>query len=109
MLKKLNLLLPSVKEIVVLVDRPTVGEIRTIHVEKSAEPLGIMIKAGQEGGIFVSSVSEHSLALKAGIAIGDQILEVSLSIPVVLWGKAPDGCASTSVVPWRHYILQGGL
>ncbi len=38
------------------------------------------------GGIFVSSVSEKSLAAQAGLEIGDQLLEVSyrLNIAIVI-------------------------
>ena len=43
--------------------RPTAGEIRQIHIEKSTEALGITIKENQtKKGVFVSSVSESSLA-----------------------------------------------
>ena len=55
---------------------PNLGETRNIKVEKSLEPLGIQIESGSRGGIFVSSVSEHSLASKNGISVGDQLLEV---------------------------------
>ena len=63
--------------------RPQVGETRDINVEKSSEPLGFQIQKGSSGGIFVSSVSQNSLASHAGIEIGDQLLEVNLlSSPV---------------------------
>jgi hypothetical protein len=55
---------------------PSLGETRDIKVEKSIEPLGIQIESGFRGGIFVSSVSEHSLAARSGISVGDQLLEV---------------------------------
>ncbi|ESP04627.1 hypothetical protein LOTGIDRAFT_135850, partial [Lottia gigantea] len=55
--------------------RPHLREIRTIHIEKTAEPVGFQIQPGPEGGIFVSSVSENSLASDAGIVVGDQLLE----------------------------------
>jgi C-terminal processing protease CtpA/Prc len=45
-------------------------------VEKSSEPLGIKIDTSNNGGIFVSSVNDNSLARKAGVQIGDQLLEV---------------------------------
>ena len=55
------------------------GETRNIRVEKcTEEPLGIQIESGSNCGIFVSSVSDNSLANKAGIQIGDQLLEVRL-------------------------------
>ena len=56
--------------------RPHLGETRNIKFEKSIEPLGIQIESGSLGGIFVSSVSDNSLANKAGINVGDQLLEV---------------------------------
>ena len=59
--------------------RPEIGETRSISVEKSIEPLGIQIESGSHGGIFVSTVNENSLALRAGIEVGDQILEVSVN------------------------------
>ena len=56
--------------------RPDKGETRNINVEKSSEPLGIKIDTSNNGGIFVSSVNDNSLARKAGVQIGDQLLEV---------------------------------
>jgi membrane-associated protease RseP (regulator of RpoE activity) len=65
--------------------KPSPGEIRQIHIEKSSENLGIMIaegavggasSAGSAGGVFVSSVSTNSLASQAGLQVGDQLLEV---------------------------------
>lgn len=52
------------------------GDLRSIFIDKSSEPLGIQISCGTSGGIFVSSVGENSLASRAGIQIGDQLLEV---------------------------------
>ena len=57
--------------------RPEKGQTRRINVEKSMEPLGIKIETARRGGgIFVSSVSEKSLAAQAGLEVGDQLLEV---------------------------------
>ena len=65
--------------------KPSHGEIRQIHIEKSTEHLGIMIaegavggatSTGSAGGVFVSSVSTNSLASQAGLQVGDQLLEV---------------------------------
>ena len=65
---------------------PFPGEIRAIHIEKSSEQLGIKIKevhcgggssSSGTGGVFVSSVSQNSLADQAGLQVGDQLLEVS--------------------------------
>ncbi|XP_058794520.1 disks large homolog 5-like isoform X2 [Phymastichus coffea] len=56
--------------------RPTRGQVRRIHIEKSQEPLGIQISCLESGGVFVSSVTEHSLASQIGLQIGDQLLDV---------------------------------
>lgn len=56
--------------------RPKPGDMRRIVIEKSLEPLGIQIKCGAGGTIFVSSVSENSIAAQAGLQVGDQLLEV---------------------------------
>ncbi|UYV61317.1 DLG5 [Cordylochernes scorpioides] len=56
--------------------KPKIGDMRSIYLEKSSEPLGIQIACGASGGIFVSSVNEHSLAAQAGVQVGDQLLEV---------------------------------
>jgi len=51
--------------------------LRRISIEKSGEPLGIQIFCVDNSGVFVSSVtSEHSVAYKVGIQVGDQLLEV---------------------------------
>ncbi|XP_044015825.1 disks large homolog 5-like isoform X7 [Aphidius gifuensis] len=52
------------------------GELRRVHIDKSVEPLGIQISCLKSGGVFVSTVSEHSLASQVGLQIGDQLLEV---------------------------------
>lgn len=51
-------------------------KVRELHIEKSSFPLGIQIIQGSAGGIFVTSVSEGSVAKKADMRYGDQILEV---------------------------------
>ena len=56
--------------------RPAPGELRRVHIDKSVEPLGIQIQCLDSGGVFVSTVSEHSLASQVGLQIGDQLLEV---------------------------------
>lgn len=56
--------------------KPSPGELRRVHIDKSAEPLGIQISCPRSGGIFVSTVNEHSLASQVGLQIGDQLLEV---------------------------------
>ncbi|XP_054712748.1 LOW QUALITY PROTEIN: disks large homolog 5-like [Uloborus diversus] len=55
---------------------PKPGDLRSICIEKSSEPLGIQISCGAGGGIFVSSVTKNSLAAQAGLQIGDHLLEV---------------------------------
>ena len=54
--------------------RPSPGEIRQIYLEKSSEQLGITIEEGSGGagskkGVFVSSVSENSLASQVGLQV----------------------------------------
>ena len=50
---------------------------RDIVIEKpGSEQLGIGIEPGLGGGVFVSSISDNSMAAKAGLFVGDQILEV---------------------------------
>lgn len=46
----------------------------TIH--KGAEPLGISIVGGENGGIFVSKVTGGSIAHQYQLEFGDQLLEV---------------------------------
>lgn len=50
--------------------------LRWISIEKSVEPLGIQISCVDSGGVFVSTVTEHSVASKVGLQVGDQLLEV---------------------------------
>ncbi|XP_012283152.1 disks large homolog 5 isoform X2 [Orussus abietinus] len=57
-------------------NKPAPGELRRVHIDKSVEPLGIQISCLESGGVFVSTVSEHSLASQVGLQIGDQLLEV---------------------------------
>ncbi|CAG5124909.1 unnamed protein product, partial [Candidula unifasciata] len=54
---------------------PDHHETRDITFEKSPTPVGFKIQQGTLGGIFVSSVSDNSLAAQAGLVIGDQLLE----------------------------------
>ncbi|XP_054265704.1 disks large homolog 5-like isoform X2 [Macrosteles quadrilineatus] len=57
--------------------KPSPGELRRVHIDKSVEPLGIQISCLEKsGGVFVSTVSEHSLASQVGLQVGDQLLEV---------------------------------
>lgn len=56
--------------------KPLPGELRKVHIDKSNEPLGIQINCPETGGIFVSTVSDNSLASRVGLQIGDQLLEV---------------------------------
>ncbi|KAM0726796.1 Disks large-like protein 5 [Formica fusca] len=55
---------------------PAPGELRRVHIDKSVEPLGIQISCLDSGGVFVSTVYEHSLAAQVGLQTGDQLLEV---------------------------------
>ncbi|XP_072347694.1 disks large homolog 5a isoform X11 [Scyliorhinus torazame] len=56
-------------------DRPYLQEPRHVTVQKGAEPLGISIVSGENGGIFVSKVIGGSIAHQAGLEYGDQLLE----------------------------------
>ncbi|NP_001139075.1 disks large homolog 5a [Danio rerio] len=56
-------------------DRPYLEEPRNVMVHKGAEPLGISIVSGENGGIFVSKVTGGSIAHQAGLEYGDQLLE----------------------------------
>ncbi|MGH0134380.1 UNVERIFIED_CONTAM: hypothetical protein FKN15_059082 [Acipenser sinensis] len=56
-------------------DRPYLEEPRNVIVHKGAEPLGISIVGGENGGIFVSKVTSGSIAHQAGLEYGDQLLE----------------------------------
>ncbi|KAL0964827.1 hypothetical protein UPYG_G00329540 [Umbra pygmaea] len=56
-------------------DRPYLEEPRTVTVQKGAEPLGISIVSGENGGVFVSKVMAGSIAHQVGLEYGDQLLE----------------------------------
>ena len=60
-------------------DRPKPGQVRDILISnKSIEPLGIGIFWNEKNGsIFVSAVSENSIAAQAGIQVGDQLLDIN--------------------------------
>lgn len=51
-------------------------EPRNVTVQKGAEPLGISIVSGENGGVFVSKVTAGSIAHQARLEYGDQLLEV---------------------------------
>ncbi|XP_047194257.1 disks large homolog 5 isoform X6 [Hippoglossus stenolepis] len=55
--------------------RPYLEEPRNVTVQKGAEPLGISIVSGDNGGVFVSKVTAGSIAHQARLAYGDQLLE----------------------------------
>lgn len=52
------------------------GETRKMNIERDSQCVGFSIGSGPQGGVFVSSVQEDSLAMEAGLVIGDQLLEV---------------------------------
>lgn len=56
--------------------RPYLEEPRNVTVQKGAEPLGISIVSGENGGVFVSKVTAGSIAHQAHLEYGDQLLEV---------------------------------
>lgn len=51
-------------------------------VQKGAEPLGISIVSGENGGVFVSKVTAGSIAHQAHLEYGDQLLEVKTPPPL---------------------------
>lgn len=56
---------------------PGPGYLRRITIDnKSAGFLGITIHCNKGGGIFVKSVATNSIASRAGLRFGDQLLEV---------------------------------
>lgn len=55
--------------------RPYLEEPRNVTVQKGAEPLGISIVSGENGGVFVSKVTAGSIAHQARLKYGDQLLE----------------------------------
>ncbi|XP_077595272.1 disks large homolog 5-like isoform X1 [Stigmatopora nigra] len=55
--------------------RPYLEEPRNVRVQKGAEPLGISIVSGENGGVFVSKVTAGSIAHQAHLEYGDQLLE----------------------------------
>jgi len=69
---------------VTCVVRPHVGETRTITAELTSGPLGIdgiNIECSRtNGGIFVSVVEPGSAPSRAGLLVGDQLLEVNTSV-----------------------------
>uniref|UniRef100_A0AAR2LFY8 Discs, large homolog 5b (Drosophila), tandem duplicate 1 n=1 Tax=Pygocentrus nattereri TaxID=42514 RepID=A0AAR2LFY8_PYGNA len=58
-------------------DRPYTEEPRSVTIPKGAEPLGISIVGGENGGIFVSKVTGGSIAQRHNLEFGDQLLEVN--------------------------------
>lgn len=56
--------------------RPAIGDVRRVHIDKSVEPLGIQIAEYKAKGVYVSSVTEDSIASKAELLVGHQLLEV---------------------------------
>ncbi|XP_051958294.1 disks large homolog 5-like isoform X2 [Xyrauchen texanus] len=56
-------------------DRSYIGEPRCVTIPKGAEPLGISIVGGENGGIFVSKVTGGSIAQQHHLEFGDQLLE----------------------------------
>ncbi|XP_057214878.1 disks large homolog 5 isoform X2 [Triplophysa rosa] len=55
--------------------RPYIEEPRCVTIPKGAEPLGISIVGGENGGIFVSKVTGGSIAQQHHLEFGDQLLE----------------------------------
>ncbi|XP_037047691.1 whirlin isoform X10 [Bradysia coprophila] len=106
---------------------------RIKRVELLIEPgqsLGLMIRGGVEYGlgIFITGVDKDSVADRAGLMIGDQILEVNsqsfldvthdeavsqlkyhkrMSLLVRDVGKVPHSCTSIEPEPWDTYSPTG--
>ncbi|CAG0884142.1 unnamed protein product [Darwinula stevensoni] len=49
--------------------KPSPGELRSVYIEKSSEPLGISISCLNNKGVFVASVAEKSLAERVGLQV----------------------------------------
>lgn len=103
------------------------------RVELLIEPgqsLGLMIRGGVEYGlgIFVTGVDKDSVADRAGLMIGDEILEVNgqsfldvthdeavgqlkyhkrMSLVIRDVGKVPHSCTSIEMEPWDAYSPTG--
>ncbi|XP_017859662.1 PREDICTED: disks large homolog 5 [Drosophila arizonae] len=53
------------------------GDLRRVTIDKRDKSLGITIQCNNNGGgIFVSTVADKSTAMRAGLQVGDQLLEV---------------------------------
>ncbi|KAJ6633526.1 Disks large like 5 [Pseudolycoriella hygida] len=56
--------------------KPSPGDLRRVTIDKIDKQLGITICCNNNaGGIFVSTVTENSIASQVGLQIGDQLLE----------------------------------
>lgn len=68
--------MPNVRvEILSHGEPPGRGDLRRVLIDKSDKPLGITFK-NKYGAIFVQTVADGSIACKAGLQVGDQLLEV---------------------------------
>lgn len=107
--------------------------LRIRRVELLIEPgqsLGLMIRGGVEYGlgIFVTGVDKDSVADRAGLMVGDEILEVNgqsfldvthdeavsqlkyhkrMSLVIRDVGKVPHSCTSIEMEPWDAYSPTG--
>ncbi|EDV31413.2 uncharacterized protein Dana_GF15342, isoform C [Drosophila ananassae] len=53
------------------------GDLRRVTIDKRDKSLGITIQCNNNGGgIFVATVTDKSTAMRAGLQVGDQLLEV---------------------------------
>lgn len=75
-------------------------EPRHVKLQKGSEPLGISIVSGEKGGVYVSKVTGGSIAHQAGLEYGDQLLEVSGSLPA--WRSGAPAS------PSRHITARSG-
>lgn len=60
-------------------EKPKIGEVRELLIgTKTVDPLGIGIFWDEKNGsIYVSAVSEHSVAAQMGLHVGDQVLDMN--------------------------------
>ncbi|XP_077469426.1 PDZ domain-containing protein 7-like isoform X2 [Stigmatopora argus] len=118
---------------VIFINPPVLGsddtnEIHTVTVDRTVdERLGFSVRGGSEHGlgIFVSKVEARSSAARAGLAVGDQVVEVNgvsledismssavkvltgnvrLRMAVRSVGKIPDICYAEEKIMWVDLI-----
>ena len=56
-------------DLTIKICRPSVGQERRVTIENPVEPLGISIQCLENGAVFVSGVTQHSLASQVGLQV----------------------------------------